>query len=307
MPIRVELRHLRYLVSAADSGSFTIAAANNNTQISAVSRAVREIEETIGSALFDRLPRGVRLTDVGRTYVASARDILTRLERAERDARKAGSGLPLHLDLGFVWSMTSLPMVAILRSFASEHPTVAVAVVEAGDQDLIERLRAGYLDVVIAATDPPPLPRLKVRDGLLTTALWLEPLVNVVSQSSTLKAATWEDLGKTRLLCRTIDDWPRFVRHVERVGGPTLLFEPHAVSQEGVLGLVAAGFGWTILPASLAHLLPADIRAIPIDSVGATLQVEAIWRAENTNPALTRFFAICQRLYGAKTTLDGLS
>jgi hypothetical protein len=51
---------------------------------------------------------------------------------------------------------------------------------------------------------------------------------------------TWADLAGARLLCRTVDDWPRFARHVERLGGPRLAFEPHAVSQEGVLGLVAA-------------------------------------------------------------------
>lgn len=290
------------MVAATDCGSLSGAARKLNTEVSAVSRAVRELESDLGVALFDRLPRGVQLTEAGASYVSSARDILERFERAGLNARQAGSGRSLPLSLGFVWSVTSKPMVELLRAFTTDLPTVAVAVVEAGNDDLVARVRSGRLDVAISATDPPPLTRLKPVEGLSTLPVWIEPLADVVPQDSPLKVATWGDLVEARLLCRSVDDWPRFVRHVERLGGPTLTFEPQAVSQEGILGLVAAGLGQTIIPASLSHLLPAGVRAVPIVSPGATLQVEAVWRASNANPALARFLALCRKLYDPTKT-----
>lgn len=284
-------------MAAADRGSFSAAAMHLNIEISAVSRAVRDLEDSIGVAIFERLPRGVRLTGPGDIYVSSARDIIQRYERASVNARLAVVGRVLHLSIGFPWSAASKPMVGLLRSFAEDLPASAVAVVEVANDELLDRVRTGTLDVAIAATDPPTLPRLKSVGVLSTLPLWLEPLTAVGPATLNVALVTWADLAKVRLLCREIDDWPRFVRHVERLDGTRLVFEPHAVSQEGVLGLVAAGLGWALLPSSLDHLLPADVRAVPVTSTGAELQVEALWRPENDNPVLTRFLALCRQLY----------
>lgn len=297
--MRSDLDQLRLLLAIADRGSFTAAAGERNMEVSAVSRSVRSLESALGVALFDRLARGVRLTIAGRSYVASARDILYRYERAGLDARQASSGRPMHLEVGLVWSATSKPVVDLFRRFAADCPNVAVAAVEAGNDDLIEQVRSGRLDVAIAATDPPPLHRLKPVSALSVLPLWLEPLSAVVPANVALEKASWDDLATARLLCRTVDDWPRFVSHVVRLGGPTLTFEPQAVSQEALLGLVAANLGWTLAPASLSHLFSSDVRSVPIVSQGASIQVEAVWRAENANPALARFLAQCRQLYAA--------
>lgn len=292
-----ELKTLRFVIAAADCGSFSSAALKLNTEVSAVSRAIRAIEDHLGVAIFDRLPRGVRLTDAGRSYIASAREIIERYERAGIAAKLAGSGQALHLSVGFVWSAASKPMVELLRALAAAFPTIAVEVTEIGNSELFFRARSGRLDVAIAVTGPPPLPRLVDIASLESMPLWLEPLMVAVPVGVALDSVTWADLADARLLCRTIDDWPRFVSHVERRDGPKLAFEPHAVSQEGVLGLVAAGLGWTILPASLDHLLPVGVCAIPIGSPDANLLVEAVWKPENENLALTRFLELCRQLH----------
>lgn len=198
-------------------------------------------------------------------------------------------------------------MVNLLRSVAVDFPTLAIELVEVGNDELAARVRTDRLDVAIAATDPPPLPRLKSIDALATMPLWLEPLSAVLPATRNAVQVTWTELAAERLLCRAIDDWPRFVRHVERLGGPTLAFEPHAVSQGSLLGLVEAGLGWTLIPESLSHLLPLGVRKVPITSAGATIQVEAVWRTENANPALTRILALCRQLYGSTPIRGGLA
>lgn len=292
------LHQLRILVSVAECGSFTAAAAAHNVEVSVVSRAIRDLEFELGVPLFERLARGVQLTLAGHSLVNSAREILERVAKARLDARRAATGCDGHLALGFVYAATSRPLVEMLKRFASGHPGIGVDVTEGGDDELIGRLRSGRLDVAITATDPPPHERLKDVSPLRSLPLWMEPLVVLAPASAPAESASWEDLAGQKLLCRTLDDWPRFVRHVLRVGGPTLSFETHTVSQEGVLGLVAAGLGWAILPDSLGHVLPSEVKRIPISSPGAELQVEALWCGENKNPALTHFLALCGQLYG---------
>lgn len=295
--MRGDLAQLRVLLGVADCGSFTGAAAQRNIEVSGVSRAVRELEIELGVVLFERLPRGVRLTDAGESLVASSRDILERYERAGIEARQANVGRSGHLAVGFLWSSTSGPLVELLRNFAAGHPRVVVELTEDGNDELLSRLRSERLDVALAATDAPPLPRLKQIGLLSSLPLWLEPLTVVIPVSVAATSLSWEDLAGCRLLCRSVDDARRFIRYVERLGGPTLAFERQAVSQESLLGLVAAGLGCALFPASLTHLLPPGVQSIPISSPGAVLQVEAVWRAKNENPALTLFLALCRKLY----------
>jgi DNA-binding transcriptional LysR family regulator len=154
--VSADLKHLRIVIAAAECGSFSSAALQLNTEVSAVSRAVRELEDDLGVALFERLPRGVRLTEAGRSYVVSAGEVIERYERASVDARRAGAGQVLQLAIGLVWSAASKPVVQLLRAFAADFRTVGVELLEGANDGLTDRVRSGRLDVAIAATDPPP-------------------------------------------------------------------------------------------------------------------------------------------------------
>lgn len=93
-----ENESLRLLVTVAETGSFTRAAARLNYTQSAVSRRIAALEHRAGGPLLVRLPRGVRLTPAGRVLHRHAVDVLDRLARAERDLTvlHAGDGGPLH-------------------------------------------------------------------------------------------------------------------------------------------------------------------------------------------------------------------
>jgi DNA-binding transcriptional LysR family regulator len=169
--VTADLRHLRVVIAAAECGSFSSAALQINSDVSAISRTVRDLEEILGVALFERLPRGIRLTAAGDSYVASAREILARCERAAIEARLAGTGRALQLTIGSPCSATSKPFNKLLRSFAARSSDIAIEVVEADNNELINRIKSGRLDIALAATDPPPMPRLKELEMLSTRPL----------------------------------------------------------------------------------------------------------------------------------------
>jgi DNA-binding transcriptional LysR family regulator len=174
--------------------------------------------------------------------------------------------------------------VGVLRAYSGAYPQVALRLVEDGNDELIARLRAGELEVVLVATDPPPLPRLKPINGLRDMALWLEPLCAAVPDTVEAEGLGWDDFAGKRLLSRPKDDWRRFTEYVSRLGGPVLSFAEQDVGMSSLLGLVAAGAGWSILPSCAAGLATAGVKIVPIVSAGASLQVEALWRPQTDNP-----------------------
>ena len=297
-----ELKHLRVIVAAADCGSFSSAALQLNTDISAVSRAVREIEDTLGAAVFERLPRGVRLTLAGEAYVAAARDILARMGRAELEARSAAVQGAGALTMGCVWSYSCAPKVDLLRRFMSANPRTLLTLVEDGQEALLARVRSGELHVALIAAEPSPFPPLRTQTDLESVTLWRERLVVAVPEADAVDALGWGDLAGRVLLCRPQDDWRRFVAHVERLGGPTLQFMEQDVSEEGLLALVGAGLGWSIVPGSLPAPDFAMARFVSLTEPGAELDIQAVWRPGATNPALSRFLDLCRSVQS-----DGLS
>ncbi|MCA3718387.1 MAG: LysR family transcriptional regulator, partial [Brevundimonas sp.] len=79
---KIELRHVRYIIAAAESGSFRRAAQDLGVEQSAISRRIRDVEDEIGAQLFSRHPAGVDLTDIGKQF----------LNQAAPGARQIGSG-----------------------------------------------------------------------------------------------------------------------------------------------------------------------------------------------------------------------
>ena len=71
----IELRHFRYALAVAEEGSFTGAAARLGVTQPALSRAIRALEETVGTALFERGHHGAHLTEAGRTFTDHARSV----------------------------------------------------------------------------------------------------------------------------------------------------------------------------------------------------------------------------------------
>ena len=95
----MELRQLRYFVAVADELNFTKAARKLRVAQPALSRQIRQLEEEICVALFERTPRGVSLTQAGETFLKEARLIVTQTAQAVRSAQntKQNGEAPLNV------------------------------------------------------------------------------------------------------------------------------------------------------------------------------------------------------------------
>src|SRR6185503_7626255 len=119
----MELRHLRYFVAVAEEHSFVGASRRLRLAQPALSKQIHDLEAELGVALFDRLPRGVRLTRAGETFLEHARTVMDSAGRAVAHARRAAQDSAS--DLTFAHgelSVYSLVIEQLLAGFHARHP-----------------------------------------------------------------------------------------------------------------------------------------------------------------------------------------
>jgi len=149
------IRQLEYLVTVADRGSFTRAAAELHVSQPSLSNQIAVLEREIGTALLDRLPRTVRLTPAGRALIPHARDALSGTRRTVEVARRAVGLEEGELDVAAVYSATLGLLPVPLRRWREAHPGVRIRLREYrhGDE-LTAAVRNGEADVAIGPTPP---------------------------------------------------------------------------------------------------------------------------------------------------------
>jgi DNA-binding transcriptional LysR family regulator len=149
-----ELRHLRYVVAAAEHGSFRKAALALGVQESAVSRRIRDLEDEIGATLFIRHHAGVCPTYAGHQFVGRARKAINQLSYATRDVGLIGRAETGVVRLGIFSSLASGFLAELLQTYSAKHSGVRLEIVEGGPCDHVPAIRQHRLDVAFL-TGPP--------------------------------------------------------------------------------------------------------------------------------------------------------
>jgi DNA-binding transcriptional LysR family regulator len=186
------LRALECLVAVVEAGSITDAASALHTSQPAVSHQLATLEREVGTALFERLPRGVRLTTAGRAVERDARASVAAAERVVRTGRAVAAGRGGQLRLGCAQTLTTTLVAPVLRAWRRRHPAVAVTLSEATSaDDLARALDAGELDLAVA-------PRPSRWDGALTV-VGTEEVVLAMATDHPLAASTAGPVPYARL------------------------------------------------------------------------------------------------------------
>lgn len=144
------LKHLTYLVAAAEEGSVTGAARRLNVSQPSVSAAIAQLEERFGLTLFVRHhAQGLSPTPAGRRLVVEARNLLAHAEEVRRDALGLGEGLSGELQVGCFITFAPLVMPGLLRTFGERHPDIRIRLHEEHLQGLVDGLRSGRFDCAL--------------------------------------------------------------------------------------------------------------------------------------------------------------
>src|SRR5262249_6565892 len=133
----MELRHLRYFVAAAEAENVSRAAARLHVSQPALSRQIRDLEEELGSPLFQGTAKSVRLTEAGKAFLTEARVVLQGADEAVARARAIATGGHTELHVGYAPSPTVRLLPATLRAFQTEFPKVRVKLHDLSTEEML--------------------------------------------------------------------------------------------------------------------------------------------------------------------------
>lgn len=147
----MELHQLRYFCAVAETGSFSRAAEQSHISQPSLSQQILKLEDELGARLFDRLGRSVRLTELGKTFLPRARTVLRELEAARGDVVEGKEFIGGPVAVGVIPTVAPYYLPVHLAAFSRKFPQVQLTVVEEITPVLLDRLRAGTIDVAILA------------------------------------------------------------------------------------------------------------------------------------------------------------
>ena len=190
------LRHLQLLVSVADSGSVRRAAEQIGISQPAATQALADIEFLLGTPLFDRHVRGMRLTPAGHAMVPMARNTLSALRASADTVHALAEGAGGVLRVGAITAGVGGLLCRVLPAFATRHPSLRIEVLEAPGAQLLADVMSGRVDMALCRR-PPELPAPCTFEMLAPDAPWIvagrrHPLVrNARPTLADLHAARW--------------------------------------------------------------------------------------------------------------------
>jgi LysR family transcriptional regulator, hydrogen peroxide-inducible genes activator len=268
----MELHQLRYFCAVAETGSFSRAAEHSHVSQPSLSQQILKLEAELGARLFDRLARSVRLTEVGKTFLPRARAVLRELEAARGDVVESKDSISGQVAVGAIPTVAPYFLPSVLASFSRRFSESAVTVIEEITPVLLERLRAGSIDIAILA--------LPVRGHEFDVLpLLTEPLFAALPKKHNLARRTaiaLRDLRKEPFLL--LRDGHCFREKAlaacdrARVA-PQVVFESGQFSS--LLGLVGAGMGVSLVP-EMAVDRRSPVRFVRISDPGATRTIGAL-------------------------------
>lgn len=143
----MEVRQYRIFKEVAETGSFTKAAANLYITQSAVSHAVRDLEERAGTVLFDRLSKSIRITESGRLLLEEVTPILAACDALDSRIGSLEKKAPVHLVSSI--TIAAFYLSGILQSFEASWPGLPVTVEVVPAAAAVEVLRCGKADFAL--------------------------------------------------------------------------------------------------------------------------------------------------------------
>jgi LysR family cyn operon transcriptional activator len=146
----MELRHLRYFVSAAEAASVSRAALRVHISQPALSRQIRDLEAELGVRLFDRVGRRIQLTAEGRDLLERSRDVLAQVEAMGERARALGAGAVGSLRVGATPQTIQSLLADFLAAYRRSRPGVEIHLTEAGGVRLLDLVVQGQLDLAVS-------------------------------------------------------------------------------------------------------------------------------------------------------------
>jgi DNA-binding transcriptional LysR family regulator len=274
----LDLRQLRYFVAVAEEGHVTRAAERLGMQQPPLSQQIKALEAQLGLQLFRRRPRGVELTESGQVLLEEARAILARLDQAERATLSTGRGEQGRLRVGVAPTAPFHPFVPqVIRAFREAFPGVSVTLDECLSRQAVQGLKEARLDAAFVRAELPEAGELTVHRLLDEPMVVALPAAHALAREPAASARPLRAFAGESFIVFARTDGPGMFDATLAAclkAGFTPRLGQEAPRITSTLGLVAAGLGVSLVPASMRRvqmdgvaycdLLPAERPTVPL-------------------------------------------
>lgn len=284
----MELRHLRYLIAVAETGSLTEAAEKRlHTSQPSLSRQIRDLEDQVGVALLTRSARGVVLTEAGKAFIDHARLALAQVDAAVEAARRAAIPSKRRFALGFLTGLEMKWLPRAMQLLHQDMSTVDVTVSSDYSPDLADAVTRGRLDLAFMRAEPdydleyrvigqeelvmlmPSDHKLAKRKVVEPKDMIGEPYVAMANKAKVLRAVIDDYLARSGVA----------IEPTQGVDNPAM-----------VMSLVASTRGLALIPAYIQDLMPWSVTSRPLKNP-PMLDLVVGFSRSNTSPILEEFLS----------------
>lgn len=276
---RFTLRQLHYFVAVARCGQISAAATEVGLSQSAMTLAIADLEQAVGTALLERGRQGVTLTHQGQGFLQHAESVLRMANEAARFPFR-GRDLEGKLELAATYTVLGYFLLPALARFRELYPRVELSLEELPRKEIESRLASGELEMgalLLSNLETPD--RLETRVlGRSRRQLWVAADHEYASRGS----VTFEELAALTYILPTVDEGDRNAMRYWADAGYT----PHKLvqtsSMEALREMVALNLGVTILSDMVFRPWSLDgrrIHAVPMDARLPVMEVGLAWAA----------------------------
>ncbi len=241
----ITFRQIRYFIATADKGKVSLAASELNVSQSAVSSAIKDLENELDSRLFTREAYGVALTFEGHQFLQHARNIIAAVSEATRMPYRSSYSVEGDIVVGVSFTVAAYFLPNYLSRFQRTFPKVTVHVLEYDREDIELGLLSGKLDLALMLVSNLSNTAEIDSETLLCSPrkLWINTNHRFVEK----EAVSLADISKEPYVMLTVDEASKTaIRYWGKTEfRPDIIFSTTSV--EAVRSMVALGMGITIL------------------------------------------------------------
>ncbi len=248
---RMDIRPLRYFVTAATFNSISKAANHLHVAQPALSRQIRKLEKDLGTELLCRDSRGVSLTEAGTRLFDKGESILRQIEQMTDEVRASGKVPTGYVSVALMPSVASLIAPVLVMRMRERHPTVSLRLSEGLTTSIVGGLLNNKFDLGLIPAQP-------VDTALVSVPLLTEPMFLIGPGKDRTKngggALTMRQLARYPLLLPSRGNTLREqIESVAKRNGVTLDVKEDVDSSAVIKHLVVSGLGYTVQCYSFVH------------------------------------------------------
>jgi len=288
----MDLRDMRHFLAVAEEGHIGRAAARLHLSQPPLTRHIQTLEDKLGVPLFIRTPKGVTLTEAGRTLLQEVPNLLVLAQQAAERTRLAGQGLIGRLDVGLFGSGVLDVIPRMLARFHQARPEVKIVLHNLTKDAQLQALRERRISVGFN--------RLVPREpGITVETVLREPMMVAIAASHPLSvrpSVRLPDLGGVPLILYPnvpMRGLAQEVAEAFRAEGVPMKVEQDVEDVLTAVALVSAGFGVAITTRSAASLRLPGVVFRPLRSTRLKdLELSCLYRSGDGSPALRAFLDV---------------